>query len=1558
MSDLLTHFRQARIDALRNGSLGKPGFAEHGSKALDFSDQTDRQRQTAAVFGSPPVFESVSVEDDEPSLFGSLYADIPLALRQAALKRQRDALEARLGTSSDNAALQPIKDLQQTLETAEQAADNAATALLGRSQPFDLLTLNREFTALHQAHKAGLLAETDLQKLLEQISSEEHQLIKALLDPPDNPDSDCVAASLILSTSETADSPTTETLNGPFVMTRAGTLLDLTSTHSLLLYWPGTGGGLQRFASRRALESQMFALAEKDPLLTLQLKKISGDPLHHALDQVTSEYEEQAAVLRAHPGKSMLTPERSGPMQALRERFRAALQVPVHAARNLAFAHLLEQNRSGRLADNLPHWQRNLPASERSNLKTQIQAYIAAMHRSHQLLMRALPPRDDFTRQHLHQRLREDFSVQGPFSVQIDLPDSARLQKQLSDGSTMTTPQKLVAVPSASRSKVPLEDLAQSNIDNTPSMRLESESLRLLFMTVEVIAADDSARAALRTGITHEYLRKILPELDLPKTYEQTIRDAFMGGLGESAFVREHRRECLIEPWRLMLKMQGECARLQQRINHHEWQIFNIAIEADTTHAWNTGALRIVLLPAFLRAGGKDTPNQGPVTLSGVTFIQEQISGTTLLYLPDSPDDQVLRRYDSLEEARKALFKLCEQDPWISYLAGRALQGDVRAHENRLAQAIVKKHDAMIGVGMPWPSTTSLAAHLLNAHMGRLIEAHRGTSRANDALYMERYALKGPRAFNYLKMALGLLPFVGVAFAVYDAWTSANQAVAAFLRGDVGDGLAELESVLLSLIDAAMDLLPGEMTTSALSRAARSLTRTRQLRRLAQGAGALHVPSQRQARHLTARFAGYEYEKPISLSGLEPATEGLYRGIYRHADGDFILRQGRIFEVQRSNNADNWRLHGTSTKTYKQPIALDETGQWDTWFGVHGTAVEGGTLGGGNIAGHLADAADPFWPQAIRQRLPRWLVDRKYRRYRQLTQAADSLADQLDARGVASDAAINRYGAASQADRPALMPASEAACVGDIQLATRHYETLDDLMPLTKGNKKRALLEIQSKEASLLTDRYWRRAYHLSHSTARVTEKIDDLALALDNLPPESLAQRISLLEDIRTQRVDYVRLLEQMEQLKGDANYWYERIRIRAHKEPRTAMIEDINTKHSDANLLYLKTSQRLETVKRYGRTDDVSWFYLMGQARELRSNVDRALYTQYNLPNIQATRAQRNQILHNCLELYTRYRREMNIWTATYPQHFHLNEVPALMSGIEWLAERARKGIIEPPAPTTGGQAAQRVFTTADNQLMYGIERWEPTTQKHQYVSTGRAGHEEVWEQGSDGSYRLLNPRNTEPSAPAPMSLAKLVADAQRRLDAQAGYQIRVESYAEQDMLPVDLEHMMVSEAAELNRRADRIETLAAQNPIIPQLRDKASELTLIGRNLRTRQSLTSQKPTDGMLEDLIEQNAVEIRKTSALKNLGKRHGHNDYLQEYEIWDMTLSPAELLWYAHFHYRKPTAAFGNFEKAHLKLPDHRFLTHADDATLPYAGIGKKSAVLEHFEAIAANDPV
>ncbi|WPN73603.1 dermonecrotic toxin domain-containing protein [Pseudomonas germanica] len=1546
-SDLFADRHHAQLDALSNTNKGHPGLRAHGARSLVHVDLIDHQRSSAIIVAAPPkpLNSASDVETDETPLFGSLSAGIPLAVRHAALKRQREALERLQANDSDGSRYRECQDALKALEAAEQTGATAATTLLYRETALDANTFNTALSALRQAHRDGLYAEGRLQANLGQLDSAEHDLLKAVLDTPvaAERDTDITAASLTLSLSETKDGVTTtqsEVLKGALVIGRQAALSD---TSSLMLYWPGNGGGLQRFADRRTLAREVFRILDDDNDLALQLSPITTDPLLYCLNALVSDFEAKATPLRGKP-------EQADALEFLRQGCLANLQVPLHAARHLAFTHLQEQQRSGTLAGNLPGWLVKLKENERSALKQNIEAYVAAMRQSHALMTLALEPRDDFTRRHLHARLRRDFSLEGDFSIQVELPDSTKTE-QVPESGPGGVRKITTIVPSKARSKMSLEDLAQLNIDNVQSVLNDSLSQRLIFLRLEITATHKKDRTRLLNGINLTYLRKVLPELDLPKAYEQKIRDAFQGAASESAFVKQHRRESLIEPWRLMLKIQSENARLQKHLSADEAALLNIAIDADTPQAWQASGKRLVLLPVSLKVGGKDTPGEGPVTLSGVSFIEEQISGVTLLYLPDSHDGQFLRRYDTLEAARKGLFTLCASDKWIEYLAHRTLQGNVRAHVNRIGQAVEKNFDAIIEVGVRWPASTSLAAHLLDAHMGRLIEAHRGTSRSNDELFFERYALKGPRAFNYIKMALGMVPFVGSVLALYQAWTAANQAAAAFLRGDVADGLVEIESMLLSLIDAFMDLLPGEAAASTPSRTTRALTRARQLHAVVRDVATLQVKSQRHARHVLARFKDYDYEKPISLGGTEPASHGLYRGIYRLADGDFIERQGRVYQVELSRDSRSWRLSGNSRKTYKQPIALDESGQWDTWFGVYGTALEGGVVGGGNVGGRLVDTLDPYWPSVIRQHLPRWLVDRNFRRHHQLAATANNLGRQLQLRGAKSDQVINAYAEATEAQRLTMLPTAEAACIGDIQLARQRYEALTELTALTQGRKHRTVAQMRGKTAWLLTDRYQRRAFHLSHKIHGTTRAINRLKQLHNALPGDAVAERLKHIEDIHRFRVEIVNQLDQLGELRDQVHHWYDRMLAKDRPE-MSALVDNINSRHSEPILLYLKTSQRLEIVRKAGSPDDASWRYFVTMAEPLRNRIDLHLYRQYDLPNMQNTTAQRNRILQESIDACVEYRREMAVWTASYPQFFHLGVVEPLLEGVDRLADRARAAINRPPEPRVAGQPLQRVFITDDNQLRHGVEQWDNLTNARQYRSTGIRGYEEIWEHGADGVVRLTNPQNLAVPSPAELSLATLVTEAQQRLENVATYRATVQSNANRGMLPVDLQHMLDSQASELTTRADGIAAKSAEQPIIQQLRDQAAELIVEGRALRTQRSMTSQKPTDGMLDDLIGQNAVEIRKPLAIQKLADHQGRPNYLQEYEVWNLTQEPAQLLWYVHFHYRSATRPLRQFERAHLKLPAHRKLTHADDPTLLDSRITAQSIVLRHFEGL------
>jgi hypothetical protein len=185
----------------------------------------------------------------------------------------------------------------------------------------------------------------------------------------------------------------------------------------------------------------------------------------------------------------------------------------------------------------------------------------------------------------------------------------------------------------------------------------------------------------------------------------------------------------------------------------------------------------------------------------------------------------------------------------------------------------------------------------------------------------------------------------------------------------------------------------------------------------------------------------------------------------------------------------------------------------------------------------------------------------------------------------------------------------------------------------------------------------------------------------------------------------------------------------------------------------------------------------------------------------------------------------------------------------------------------------------------------------------------------------------------------ITPLLVEARKRLGTVDAYKGKVEGYARQDMLPVDLEHMMTNEAAELNMRAQAIERLSPTETVALQLRNRANELSRAGRTLRIDQTLNSKTPTEGYLDYLLEQRVVDIRKEGGLRDLGKRtDGRRDFLQEYEVRDVRGESPQTLWYAHFHYTSAKPAFNDFVKGHLKLPD---ATWACNGNRPRLAVGQ-----------------
>lgn len=1522
---------------------------EGSTSALLTADERDQRRQGNALFASAPALPETLIQDEPQAapIFGLLSADLPASERQGMIRQQLAAIEQWLG-NDENVDLQHPKvvALKQQLDTLRGHQDAAATAAWGllTRRPFDIPTLNTHYTALHSARLGGLLSEALIQHTLGQLTRDEHALVQNLLTPPaSNREAPTpVAATLTLSLTRQLDSASTTVstteLTGPLLITTAQALADLaTASHSVLLYWPGVAGGLQRFNSRQHLEQSFLHLQVDDTALAVSYTALTGDPLDDSLRRQQTEFDTQAATIRSnYPTLS----QQKEKLENLRLRTLDSLLVPAVEARDAAFTQLIEQHNSSHLATRMPGWLQQTPGAH-PRLKTLIEAFPEALLQAQALIARSLPEREGYLKLQIDARLRKDFALKQDFSVQLELPDAVEQRREPTGGAAPGTPVKWVNVPSTQRSTLTLEALALGNID-------QDIGLRMGFKTLKVRADDPTELATLMTGLTSAYLFKLVRDLNLAQKYENLILDTFNGNDQESLFATQHRRECLLQPWRLTLQLQGECAHLQGLIDAQALRLLQIATDADGSEAWNVEGKRIRLLPAHLTAGGKDTAGASPITLSGITFIEEQNSGQTLLYLPEAPDGQCLRPYVNLEQARKALFERCGQDNMARYVAGRALEGTVAGHMSRLLLAHQQRFDAMIGVGFAWPASTSLAAHQLDAYMGRLLQSHRNDSRSNVDLEMEKYALRSDTVFMGIKIALGFLPVIGTAVNLADGVISVYNAVDAFRQGKTFHGITELVAVFESLVYALLDIAPAMGAPKASARAARQLTRIRQASR------PLHrqpfwsaLPRQKPAA-TRLRFEGYAYQKPLSLADVQPQANGIYRQVYRHAEGDFILHQGQTYQVEYDKHLRTLRLSGTRSKTYKQPIGLNERGQWDTHGGLYGTLVDGGLAGGGNLLGHLADQMDPLWPAAIREWLPRWWTDETLRRANAIMQRVNAISAELDPMTARNSGLLATIERNALADRPALYPATQRALVDEIELAARQHEGLQSLFTFNRRERLASLRKDASRSAWIVVERSTFQARYAAHALAHLAGEFDAIA------PPSLPSGPQDLLRYLRARKAISSRILDELDILDAAMeriNTWEGRITHAAHQDSVKQTIDVVRKALDPEFRDTLRTAHSIETFNKYEHFSDFSRTNLHSQLIAAYLEVNYALQHQKWVSLVPTTPSQRIQILEECITRYRHFGLRLRAMSASYPQHFEQGRLGQVLNDLEKMITHARKRIQERPSKRPQpkpGEPRRAVFETEDNLLMIGEETRDSTTSSPRYALDSAMGQRENWVQGSSGKYHLENPPLVMPS-PETQTRTSMVNEARQFMQGTAKYISDVQNYANQQMLPVELEEMLTYRAAELNSRSYRIERVVAAEPIIVQLRQEAARLTRLGRSMRTAQTLVSRKPTDGMLDDLVRQDVVEIRRDSSIQNLGKRQdGRNDYLQEYEVW--TKEAPRLLWYVHFHYGKPTPGLMEFEKAHLKLPEYRFKTHADDPSLPYADIGKRSAALEHFK--------
>lgn len=1474
--------------------------------ALEPADRLHGEWRNPNVFALPFALEPVRGDEmQQPSLFelGRLGREVPWSARAELVERQLDGLA--LLSEQDLLECRRQQGILLEARNAAQAEIEAILMLAKQHSDNSPVTIS---PALLTAHRVALFAHARIQRLLGELSPAALALIESLFNPDDGT---VMTASPVLQSSDagTANNVREQAVHEAIVIARRTPLGGPDTTRPFVFYWIGEVGGLLQCDDQAALAGY---LGQHDPALSLRFEPAAGDGLAQALDTQLAQMRQARQALRNEQGSDALAQNLPEARQSLGQK----LQVPWHQAREAALAHVRRQEQLASTLSGSPTAFARMSEDTRLSFNALASEYLNALHDSQTLIERDLPDRALFCQQQVSRALMGDFDDFDGGRIQLQLPVTVNWRNHPIAGSGAAgTPTRPALTASRETEDIDLEDLMLQNIDNPLLERLSF---------VRPKRADGRPLTSpVREGINRNYLQDLARRLDLAERYESAIHAAFDNPT-ESEHAQAYRRECLVAPYRLMLEVQNLLLHEKGYLDNAAQRIVSVAIDADNGAKFQVDGHDIRLLPAVFTAGGVDT-DEHSTTLSGVTFIEDRTSKRTVLYRPDHPT-QVLSQYEDLERARQALF-----DDSDDYLVSRALTGAPRAHQARLREARTRRFDRMIGVGTAWPSTTSLATHLLDAHRGRLVMRHRATSRSNLDLYFEHLAAQSAGVLIGLRIALGAIPFLGLPVSVFDTFTSATEVVQALSTGTTADILEAFNNLLVSLIDVAMDALGGGVAINGA--AVRRTIRPPRLPGLRQGTiGPGHNPPTNRN---PMRFTGLEHGQPLSLEGLSPATHGKYRGIYRHAQGNFILVAGRPYKVSWDASARTWQLEGNTRNTWKRAIAQDKHGQWDTHFALYGVHRQGAGVGGGQALGHVADTLEPLWPAAIRERLPRWWRDHAYRQHnrlrdsitqdmRQLQPRADLLNQQMQ-RAIEQHGKLDTALTASLENTLASAQRIHADCqsfqlVAAGRVRKRAQDQANDLAILICNGRQRLTSDATSKFTIALDE--VDRLKHLLHG------KAFELVPELDDKQFEVILRQISKYKGEMAQAraealaaVDDIR--EQVRHLKA----WRKQVKQVGANRDLFNTIDNTLTAFSDPVLNYMAIAQLSALVLKPDQALSSGGIHLQSLMRDPRTELDRALYALHQLAETRASAAQRSSIVTASLQQSERFRRNLNYWQNSYETFVDGAYAKRLESALGAYEEHVRSRQFNKAKPSTRphkkGAIQPRVFETTDNRLLVGEPDLHTT---NIYRITGVNGRTEIYHQDRSGKFTLANP-DPSPAEGRAVSLAELQSEARRQQDELQAYRRKVQQYADQGLDGASLEDLMLFKANDLDKLASRISEQASDDGLVHRLRDTAREIARQGKALRVDYIMGTRQPNGAQLEYLLEEGLVRIGKEGGLVELRRSvDGRRDFLQEFVVLDTRRPAPRPLWYAHFHFDKMAPSFDEFVKAHLKTSAQRRL--------------------------------
>jgi hypothetical protein len=853
--------------------------------------------------------------------FASIGPDIARDLVDEKLLACEEALLAYMGEDLNSNEHKHYRQVHSDLKACQGKIDEMFRSLSGPALPADFwtatdtaeLTLPRQWVA---QFGQALGHEAQLQVYEKTLSTGAQALLKQVISYPAAAQRSQSAIQVLeVSIGSAAFA---WTLPGALIVTSSDALADQAAKVPVVFVMVGEEGGLREFESLQALDTCLqdslrdaafsplwwrFPAKAREALPRL----VSQAPLPLRLRAIEEDWLQRCFVDEVERATVPAPVEAEA---ALHRRLQQRLCCAVNEVRDLSIDRIAEQRRVQVQLQALPAWLQSGEASLREAYSTRLERFNEAAVVQEQRLQDELPLIRAFVGTMLKARIQADLKIDlDPEAVVVRMPVDVEVVVIQNIPSEQYKP-------SEEQESLTLVELAMLNIDRQVTLRLKFAQI-----------LDRVSKASLMvSGLTLDYLRKMIIELDVAQQYREKINEVFSVAPDTAADVNL-RTQLMLTPYRLGLELEAFSLYRQGKLSAAGQACLEHAMAAREATALRGDGFDLHIYRVRLGLGGTDQN-----LLSRLILIEDRYAQVWCLYLPNVPQGSVFIERASRASVLQALLDRLSDAETLTWLAG---QGGIRdstpSREAYLNEARRRKFSGFVEF-VPFEATTwPLAAALFEGRKQRLLEdaSAESRSRADVRAAFARQLRDGGK--QILMSGLGYLPGIGTALQLYDGWNDADAAINAFRAGDSALGLRRLASAELNLGFALASFIPG----LGAARLVREAVRARQALRSVQP---LHVEPRRAA---SVNFSGYEVD--VSLVGAK-AQVGADAGTWKQNGKLYLWQHKKAYEVFRRSGEQTLRLRPTATRGYAQPVRPGADGRFVAHMDVGG---KGGGRGRG-----------------------------------------------------------------------------------------------------------------------------------------------------------------------------------------------------------------------------------------------------------------------------------------------------------------------------------------------------------------------------------------------------------------------------------------------------------------------------------------------------------------------------------------------------------------------------------------------------------------------------------